>query len=89
MNFLSTQPAWWPAAQQRGLVQGEVPSEATEEPSAWVIVLALLGAQVCVLPIAGLLFLGFGERIFFGGSVEGYVLGVLGLAAALPGAPWE
>ncbi len=83
MNFLSTQPAWWPAAQQRGLVQGEVPSEESEEPSAWVIVLALLGAQVCVLPIAGLLFLGFGERIFFGGSVEGYVLGVLGLAAAL------
>ena len=78
---MNAQPTWWPAALQRGLVQGDAPP-ADDEPSAWLIALALLGAQVCAVPIGGMLALLLGDDIF-SGSATGMGLGLVGLAGAL------
>ena len=50
MSFFSSTPSWWPRAQAQGLVGGTQPAAVgDEEPSAFVIGLALLGASVCAL----------------------------------------
>ncbi len=88
MSFWNSTPAWWPEARARGLVRGDAPA-AGDEPSPLIIGLALLGALVCVLPLAGLVGLLTGFDVWFYSPV-GYVLAVAALAGAglaLRGAP--
>ena len=83
MSWLHSQPHWWQAAREQGLVQGQAPaSESQDEPSFMVIALAMLGALVCALPAAGLLFLMLGERFWFSG-LGAYLFAVLGIAGSV------
>ncbi|MEG2050504.1 MAG: hypothetical protein RR100_26915, partial [Comamonas sp.] len=77
MKHFSSQPHWWLAAQQQGLVQGEAAPADAHEPSVLVIVMAMLGVLVCMVPLLAFAFLGLGEEIFLGNG--GMVLGLLAL----------
>ena len=79
MKHFSSQPHWWPAAQQQGLVQGNAAPADAHEPSVLVIAMAMLGVLVCMIPLAAFVFLGLGEQVFLGAS--GMVTGLLALAA--------
>lgn len=78
MKYFSSQPHWWPAAQQQGLVQGDSAPVDAHEPSVLVIVMAMLGVLVCMVPLLAFAFLGLGEEVFLGAG--GMVLGLLALA---------
>lgn len=80
MNWLDPSATWWPQARAQALVQGDAPA-LEQEPSLILIVLSLLGAFLCTLPLAGLLALTAGFDIWFE-SPLGYVLMVAGLLAA-------
>ena len=77
MTYFSSQPHWWPAAQQQGLVQGDAAPADAHEPSVLVIAMAMLGVLVCMVPLLAFAFLGLGEEIFLGNG--GMVLGLLAL----------
>ena len=77
MTYFSSQPHWWPAAQQQGLVQGDAAPADDHEPSVLVIAMAMLGVLVCMVPLLAFAFLGLGEEIFLGNG--GMVLGLLAL----------
>ncbi|MEG0921832.1 MAG: GDYXXLXY domain-containing protein [Comamonas sp.] len=80
MVYGHTQARWWPAARQQALVQGDAPDADANEPSALVIGMAMLGALVCLVPLAGFLVLALGERVLMG--APGLVLGVIALAVS-------
>ncbi|MEG0044783.1 MAG: GDYXXLXY domain-containing protein [Comamonas sp.] len=78
MKHFSSQPHWWPAAQQQGLVQSDAAPADAHEPSVLVIAMAMLGVLVCMVPLLAFVFLGLGEEVFLGAG--GMVLGLLALA---------
>ncbi|QXZ08579.1 GDYXXLXY domain-containing protein [Comamonas sp. Y33R10-2] len=78
MKRFSSQPHWWPAAQQQGLVQGNAAPADVHEPSVLVIAMAMLGVLVCMVPLIAFVFLGLGDEVFLGAG--GMVLGLLALA---------
>ncbi|MDR3004180.1 MAG: GDYXXLXY domain-containing protein [Acidovorax sp.] len=88
MKFFSHTPSWWAAARAQGLVSDEAGDEAfvppdTEQPSLFVIALAMVGAAVCSALLVGLLFLGFDLwRVLENGS-SAVVLGLVLMAGAL------
>ncbi|WP_051303675.1 GDYXXLXY domain-containing protein [Comamonas composti] len=84
MKFFSHTPVWWEAARSRGLVQGDAEADAAaaDEPSVFVIVLAMLGAVVCSALLLGLLFLGLGMERLLTQGLGGVVLGTLMIAGA-------
>ena len=63
MKYFSSQPHWWPAAQQQGLVQGDAAPVDAHEPSVLVIAMAMLGVLVCMVPLLAFVFLGLGEEV--------------------------
>lgn len=79
MIRFSSQPAWWPAARQQQLVQGNAPDADANEPSALVIAMAMLGVLVCMIPLGVFAFLGLGERALLG--TTGLLISLLVLAA--------
>lgn len=80
MLGFSFNPSWWNAARQRQLVQGDAPVDDPNEPPALLIAITLVGALVCVVPLAGFVLLALGEKAWTGaGSV---VLSLLLLVAA-------
>ncbi|QIL71322.1 DUF4401 domain-containing protein [Diaphorobacter sp. HDW4B] len=82
MNFFSSQPSWWPRAQQLGLVQGDAPSaSADEEPSIFVIVLALIGAFVCAIT-AGAFLVALVDSNFWFRNPASYVFSLIGLVVS-------
>ncbi|WP_370680296.1 GDYXXLXY domain-containing protein [Comamonas sp. GB3 AK4-5] len=88
MKFFSHTPSWWAAARAQGLVSDEagdatyVPPDA-EQPSLFVIALAMVGAAVCSALLIGLLFLGFDLwRLLENGS-SAVVLGMVLMVGAL------
>lgn len=82
MNFFHLHPVWWKQARNEGLVSGEVPASAyDDEPSAWVIVLAMIGALVCTVPFGMLLVVQMGER-FWLENPAAYLVCAMGLAGA-------
>ena len=48
-------PAWWAAARQQGLLQGDPPPD--DAPSPWLIGVLMLGALLCALPVLATLYL--------------------------------
>ncbi|MEF9947391.1 MAG: GDYXXLXY domain-containing protein [Comamonas sp.] len=78
MKYFSSQPHWWPAARQQGLVQGDAAPVDAHEPSVLVIAMAMLGVLVCMVPLLAFVFLGLGEEVFLGAG--GMVFGLLALA---------
>ena len=82
MSFFSSTPSWWPRAQAQGLVGGTQPAAVgDEEPSAFVIGLALLGASVCALA-AGAFLLALLDSDFWLRNPAAYVVNGLGLVGA-------
>lgn len=82
MSFFSSQPSWWPRAQQLGLVQSDAPSgNADEEPSIFVIVLALIGAFVCAIAAGGFL-VALVDSDFWFRNPASYVLSVIGIVGS-------
>lgn len=82
MNLLNSAwtsvPAWWAAARQQGLVQGETPAAGgQEQPSVWIIALAMLGAALCTIPLAGLMLMTGVD--FWRDSGGSYVLCLIGM----------
>ena len=55
MLGFSSNPSWWNAARQQQLVQGDAPVDDANEPPALLIAITLVGALVCVVPLAGTL----------------------------------
>ena len=71
------QASWWAQARLQALVQGDAPEDDANEPTALVIGMAMLGALVCLVPLAGFLVLALGERVLHGAG--GVLLGALAL----------
>ena len=74
------QASWWAQARQQALVQGDAPDDSAHEPTALVIGMAMLGALVCLVPLAGFLWLALGEDLLQGAS--GMLLGVVALVGS-------
>ena len=82
MSFFSSQPSWWPRAQQLGLVQGDAPpASADEEPNIFVIVLALIGAFVCALA-AGAFLVALVDSDFWFRNPASYVFSLIGIVGS-------
>ncbi|QNP47585.1 DUF4401 domain-containing protein [Diaphorobacter aerolatus] len=82
MNFFTSRPSWWPRAQAHGLVQGDAPAPfADEEPSIFVIALALIGALVCALT-AGAFLVTLVDTDFWFRHPLSYVLSLMGLVGS-------
>ncbi|MBF5007775.1 GDYXXLXY domain-containing protein [Diaphorobacter caeni] len=82
MSFFSSQPSWWPRARQLGLVSGDSPeASADEEPSIFVIVLALIGAVVCAIA-AGVFLVALVDSDFWFRHPASYVLSLIGIVGS-------
>ncbi len=79
MAGLRSQPAWWAAARQQGLVHSDAPVADNHEPGPLLIGLAMLGALACLLPLGVFFALALDERFLVGPG--GFVTGVLALVA--------
>lgn len=81
MNFRNSAgtsvPAWWAAARQQGLVQDETVATGQEQPSFWIVALAMLGAALCTIPLLGLVLVTGID--FWWESGGAYVLGLIGM----------
>lgn len=81
MNFRNSAgtslPAWWAAARQWGLVQDETVATGQEQPSFWIVALAMLGAALCTIPLLGLVLVTGID--FWWESGGAYVLGLIGM----------
>ncbi|QIL83143.1 DUF4401 domain-containing protein [Diaphorobacter sp. HDW4A] len=82
MNFFNSQPSWWPRARQLGLVTGDSPGASVdEEPSIFVIVLALIGAVVCAIA-AGAFLVALVDSNFWFRHPASYVLSLIGIVGS-------
>ena len=78
---MNTRPDWLKRAQAQGWLPEGWTHEGDIEPSPLLAALVFLGALLCSVPL--LIFLGFGLGDVLMRSAAGYVMGVLGMAAAL------
>lgn len=84
MKFFSHTPSWWAAAWAQGLVSDEASAVPdADQPSLFVIALAMLGATVCSALLIGLLFLGFDLWRMLENGSGAVVLGLVLMVGAL------